>query len=806
MTERDAKHTDSAATTPAEDSGQGRILPSVAPLVNAVLDDRTLDSGPVFHRVLLAAAEWFVIFNCCDPEGMPVWVKRKEIILRIEAGDFAVEACDPFAASIPTYEELSVAQKSAVERQWRAIGPLVTDPQSKIFSESGRTKLLSEAAKLVGTNRWRVYVWLKTYWRYGCEKNALAIGIAKRGGKGKRRAAGLKKRGRPRKNSKTGDAPVGMNLDDAARANIARVVTLHMKGSARFRAVYNNILIPRFYSNKTVLDDGTVDYEPYDENHRVSYDQFYVEAKKILSPGARLARRFGENWVTLNVRPKLGTSEGVALYPGHVYMIDATIGDIYLLSVLNAGRLIGRPVIYLVVDVWSRLIVGFYIGLAGPSWEGARIALRVAFTSKVALCKRYGIDVSDEDFPYGVCGGLMPDRGPEMTGKLIELGGDELKYAISNVTARRPDWKGIVERKFRTLDDDYIDWQPGAVPQVRNRSGPDFRLEATFTLRTFTRFMIRCIMHHNLDKPIDVRPDGFSWEHGAPPRPIELWHWGIQNIGGPRQVSEHLVRSCLLPRAEVHESEHGYRLKLPKRQNQLDLYYKSKEALLEGRFEVGRRHKWHSYPAGYDPWDIEHVEVIVGGRRERAELTDYSRRLFAEQSASGHTFDEVSDYQALKVIGKRQQESEVLRANANLHAELEEIREEAVKERQTLLSASGGRVDARGIRSVRKTERDTVPPMSGLAIAVPDAAESAFPSAGEAKPTTESESVAHSGEAVEEGRKQVKGVDGQNKRHAYRRSPSLVDEIRKARDQHFNDPSAAAGGAEWDKAEDGDNE
>lgn len=52
-------------------------------------------------------------------------------------------------------------------------------------------------------------------------------------------------------------------------------------------------------------------------------------------------------------------------------MTDATVADIYIVSRLSR-RPIGRPVIYTMVDAYSRLITGVYVGI-----EGGQYALRL---------------------------------------------------------------------------------------------------------------------------------------------------------------------------------------------------------------------------------------------------------------------------------------------------------------------------------------------------------------------------------------------------------------------------------------------
>lgn len=61
--------------------------------------------------------------------------------------------------------------------------------------------------------------------------------------------------------------------------------------------------------------------------------------------------------------------------PGHTWAIDSTIADVYLRSSVNRAWIIGRPIVYVIVDVWSTAVVGFYVCLDGPSWPMAKVAL-----------------------------------------------------------------------------------------------------------------------------------------------------------------------------------------------------------------------------------------------------------------------------------------------------------------------------------------------------------------------------------------------------------------------------------------------
>ena len=58
-------------------------------------------------------------------------------------------------------------------------------------------------------------------------------------------------------------------------------------------------------------------------------------------------------------------SDGCDLPPpvGDAFQMDATVGDIYLVSRLDRSVVLGRPNIYLAVDTATQLIAGLYVGM-----------------------------------------------------------------------------------------------------------------------------------------------------------------------------------------------------------------------------------------------------------------------------------------------------------------------------------------------------------------------------------------------------------------------------------------------------------
>lgn len=82
------------------------------------------------------------------------------------------------------------------------------------------------------------------------------------------------------------------------------------------------------------------------------------------------------------------------------------------LLAVNPNKVIGRPTIYSVTDVFTRAIVGIYVGLENASWATARKALFNAFRNKVAYCKYFDIDIEEEQWPcQGVPRTILADNG-----------------------------------------------------------------------------------------------------------------------------------------------------------------------------------------------------------------------------------------------------------------------------------------------------------------------------------------------------------------------------------------------------------
>lgn len=249
--------------------------------------------------------------------------------------------------------------------------------------------------------------------------------------------------------------------------------------------------------------------------------------------------------------------------PGHTWAIDSTVGDIYLRSSVDRSWIIGRPIVYTIVDVWSTAVVGFYVCLEGPSWEMAKLALFSAAANPQLIATLWGYTpiLSLNPAPtlpvVLLCDrGEYLSRGARQTGiKLIP----DLAYA----PPYRPDLKGSVEVLHRIAKDAMFGFAPGAIDARREeyelrRFRPD---GAAFTVKEFVAYLYSQYTEYNLTANREYRLDAHMHAQDAVPSPSGLWRWGhAMAIGVRRAMPPALLLTELLPESKARVRRDAVRM------------------------------------------------------------------------------------------------------------------------------------------------------------------------------------------------------------------------------------------------------
>lgn len=582
-------------------------------LEHALIQWHNHTENPTIERVLFVdhVSSKVLLFDISirKPYAFPVWKSYQEVVEALNGKQGHILNDDPFEKLITRNEDdISETYKQRRDRAWNVIKPLLFDDHGmlrfELYDPQERHALLSTAAKqyasTLAANQEATEVegednsfalssearrpedavnqedentkhakkvlieWLRKAWRGKLRPNALLpywhLCGAKPGGQRNIK----KKLGRPSAESRRQKQPLGVNID-------AHLQDLLIQGYQKFfdpkqhypwKFAYLQTM-SLFFNDGHELSQGGVYVPILKPAHlRPSPPQFKYYAKKALNTNYvnELKRLFGVSTFNLKHRPLLGNSTQMAYGPMSVYQVDAWVGDIYLVSALNRKWLIGRPIVYIIIDVFSRMIVGFSVGLEGPSWVDAMLALQNVVEDKVAFCKEYGIDITPEMWPTaGFPRALIADRG-EFEGYNASTLENAFGVRIANTAPYRGDLKAIVERDFLTIKNLTVQFIPGQVHHLRERGGKDYRLDACLTLSEFRQVLIRHIIYHNNAWRMQhYRMDEFAIHDDVPPYPIRLWNWGIENrVGALReQPTPEQVQLGLLPRGKASTTPQG---------------------------------------------------------------------------------------------------------------------------------------------------------------------------------------------------------------------------------------------------------
>lgn len=400
--------------------------------------------------------------------------------------------------SVTFTEEASISKPSKVRRDqaWLIISSLVRD-EPEIFVPSHRANKIAQCVSSGISTRPTIYLYLRRYWQRGQTPNALLPDFSKSGAKGKTRVANSKiKRGRPRR---LGELP-GLNVDDDIRKVFRVAVTRYYATQVKFtlKGAYDQ-MIKEFFCERTIdLDTGRVSHAPNADVLTSGFPSFVQFNYWLEKDHDRLdikRERLRPRIYDKDLRGLLGTSNAEVWGPGARYQIDATIADVYLVSRIDRNKIIGRPVLYVVIDVFSRMIVGIYVGLEGPSWVGAMMALANTASDKLEFCKQNGREIDEGDWPcHHLPATLLGDRG-EIEGRMIETLINNFNVTVESAAAYRADWKGIVEQRFRLIPSKFKPFVPGYIDvDYRARGGKDYRLDAVLDIDQFTQIIIECVL------------------------------------------------------------------------------------------------------------------------------------------------------------------------------------------------------------------------------------------------------------------------------------------------------------------------
>ena len=266
-----------------------------------------------------------------------------------------------------------------------------------------------------------------------------------------------------------------------------------------------------------------------------SVDQVRRLLEKVLTVSGRFKKRNGAASFENNHAASTGSVLDDCVGPGDVYEIDSTIVDAYIVARANRAVIIGKSTLYLIIDRWSRLIVGFYLSLEPPSWaEGTQAILSIA-SDWGAVCKRLGVKYDPRVWP--ACE-VMPNRFFGDRGDMISTASnalcDGVQVQVTNAPALNSQAKPIVESGFLTTHVPMRDNVPGYEPPTNpfKRRAKKFHKDACLTLDELAGIYLGIIQTHNRKVKTGYQASPEEILNDQSSKPYEIWQRGISDRMG----------------------------------------------------------------------------------------------------------------------------------------------------------------------------------------------------------------------------------------------------------------------------------
>ena len=270
-----------------------------------------------------------------------------------------------------------------------------------------------------------------------------------------------------------------------------------------------------------------------------SHMSVYRILKPLIEKAEQPKRSIGWRGSRLSVKTREGLEIAVE-YSNQVWQCDHTLADVLVVDAV--GELLGRPWLTIVVDTYSRCLMGIHLGFDAPSAAVVCLALRHAI-----LPKQYssGYELKQSWSTYGLPRYLYTDGGKDFRSQHLEQVATELGIVLC--LRRKPSDGGIVERPFGTLNTQFFSTLPGYVSSNIQTRSLKAESEACLTLLQLEQLLVRYIVDH-YNQALDARMGDQS----------RMARWDAGGMAQLRLMSDRELDSCLMRRDRRTVYRSGY--------------------------------------------------------------------------------------------------------------------------------------------------------------------------------------------------------------------------------------------------------
>ena len=368
---------------------------------------------------------------------------------------------------------------------------------------------------------WRICT---KYFQSGCKSYSLVDNKAWGNTKGKENDYTIKP-GRPSEYVKS-----SIVVNDEVREHFEDALNNYKKGRNKsFRSAFDWMNCKYYSETKIVNGVTTVGLMP--ESQRPTYNQFYYYCRKHITEQEIDLIKTSAAEQRNNKRLITSDSLHGVLGPGDMVEIDACEADVSLVSTTDSNKTIGRPVVYFMIDIYTRAIIAMSVAFDNNSILGVTNLFLNLADNKKEYCSCYGMGFDDDAiWPSNIKPRrIRVDRGSEFKSKEFRRICNELVIELQIVSGASGSLKGVVEQSFHQMhsrQNEHLE-DNGL---IEKRYDSNHHKEATLNIEQYTKMVINFVLMHNQQYDKNYPLTREMMDKKIQPIPAILWKYGANKI------------------------------------------------------------------------------------------------------------------------------------------------------------------------------------------------------------------------------------------------------------------------------------
>ena len=319
---------------------------------------------------------------------------------------------------------------------------------------------------------------------------------------------------------------------------------------------YDDMIIEHYTEES--FDGERYAYKEFPPEQRPTLDQFIYHIRTHTTKEQRMESKLGRREFRNQKRLLTGTSLNGVTGPASIVEMDACELDVSVVSSTDRKKAVGSPVVYFMIDLYSRLILAASISFDNNSILAMTNCLASLVEDKEALLESLGLTITPsasgitlaDAMPQNILPkAIRFDHGSDFISKQAQRIGQQLNVEFQYAPPGTGSLKGVVERSFRSFQSYFIDlvFKTGA----KNHDAlAKPNKEAKLTIEDVKFLMYSFILQYNTtqhESSYHLPPD--MVRNGVGHVPAEVWRYGVQHAENPAYITDkdQFLFSLLIP-------------------------------------------------------------------------------------------------------------------------------------------------------------------------------------------------------------------------------------------------------------------